>query len=188
MMPIPTFPKDCADACQAGASYRVTAVQRQRSDGSTWLRSCINPRLHTHGKRLGRGLVQVGAAAPALKTTLQQRQQAGVPVTDDKEQQEWDGEVVFVGDGVGDSESEVATDEQFTPGHDTQPLAVFGCLRAFALLLHAIFRCPFEGALDAEERLQDSAGVGDGETDAERHEEGKIEKGLEPTTRIELLL
>src|ERR1700722_8295249 len=110
MMTIPTFPKDCADACQAGVSYRVAAVQRQRSDSSTWLGSCISWRLHTHGKRLGRGLVQVGPAAPALEATLQQRQQAGVPVTDNKEQQEWDCEVVFVGDGVGDGEGELATD------------------------------------------------------------------------------
>ena len=52
----------------------------------------------------------------------------------------------------------------------------------------AVFGRAGEGALDAEERFEDGLGVGDGEADAERHEERQVEEGLVPGAREELFL
>ena len=75
---------------------------------------------------------------------------------------------------------EVGAEEQLDPGSEHEALAVLGGLRFFALLGDAIFGRAHKGALDAEEGFHHGLGVGDGEADAESHEEGQIEEGLHP--------
>ena len=64
---------------------------------------------YPHRERLGAGFVGVGgsAGAPALEAPLQQAHQAGVPIADDKQNQERRGEVVMVGEGVEDRREEI---------------------------------------------------------------------------------
>ena len=52
----------------------------------------------------------------------------------------------------------------------------------------AVFGRAGKGALDAEERFHHRLGVGDGEADAEGHQEGQVEEGLHPGLGEELAL
>jgi hypothetical protein len=61
------------------------------------------PVLDAYGEGLGAGFFLVGAAgAPAVEAALQQAHEAGVPVAEDEEDEEWGGEVVLVGEAVED--------------------------------------------------------------------------------------
>ena len=93
--------------------------------------------LDTDGVGLLVDLVAVGGLA--FEEALEDAEQAGVPVTEDEEQKEGDGEVVLGGDRVVDGGREVAADEEFDPGNDAEALAIFFGLGLFALLLDAIF-------------------------------------------------
>src|SRR6202034_2312568 len=147
------------------------------------------PVLNADGEGFGTGVVEVSAGAPAFEASLEEREQAGIPVADDEEDEERDGEVVLVGDGVPDTEGEVAADDQFEKRDETEPLAILrSALGFFAAFLDAVFGGAFESALDAEERFHDGDGVGDGEADAEGHKKRQIEEGAIPAPRVEFFL
>src|ERR1035438_9588028 len=61
--------------------------------------------LYADGEGFGAGVVEIRSGTPAFEAALQQGQQGCVPVADYEEDQEGDGEVVFVGDGVPDAEA-----------------------------------------------------------------------------------
>ena len=72
----------------------------------------LNGASHPHREGFGAGFVGVGAAGvPALEAALQKTHQAGVPVADDKQNQERRGEVVMVGEGVEDRREEIEAEE-----------------------------------------------------------------------------
>ena len=74
----------------------------------------------------------------ALEEALEDAEQAGVPVAQDEEQEERDGEEVLRGDGVPDGGGEVAADGELNPGDDAEALAVLLGLGALALLLDGV--------------------------------------------------
>src|SRR6516165_9559649 len=126
--------------------------------------------------------------APALEPALQQAHEAGVPVADDEQDEEWGREVVLVGEGVNDRREEVTAEEDLDPGSELETLAVLGCLGLFTLGGDAVLGRADEGALDAEKGLHDGLGVGDGETDSDSHEEREVEEGPLPGSGKELAL
>ena len=72
----------------------------------------LNGASHPHREGFGAGFVGVGAAGvPALEAALQKTHQAGVPVADDKQDQERRGEVVVVGEGVKNRAEEISSQE-----------------------------------------------------------------------------
>ena len=125
----------------------------------------------------------------AFEAALQETQEAGVPISEDEEDEEWDGEEVFRGDGIVDGPGEVAADGDLDPGDDAEALAVDGGLVFFAFFLDAVFRGAGEGAFYAEEGFEDGFCVGDGEAySAEGHDEGDVDDRHVPAPGVELLL
>ena len=59
--------------------------------------------------------MQFGAEGNAGKTALEQRHEAGDPVSDYEQEQEGHGNVVLVDDGVPDGGGEIGADEQLDP-------------------------------------------------------------------------
>ena len=91
------------------------------------------------------------AQGDAGEAALQQRHESGVPITNDKEQQKWDGDIVLVLDRVDDGESEISANQQLDPRNPAQALAIF-CRAYFVFLRnHVIFRSAREGTLFADE-------------------------------------
>ena len=94
----------------------------------------------------------------------------------------------MIREGVENGGHEVTAQQQFDPGGELETLAILGGLGFLALLRHTILGRAHEGALDSEQRFHDGLGIGDGEADAERHEERQIVEGLLPALGIELAL
>ncbi len=131
----------------------------------------------------------LAGVAFALEAALQEAEEAGVPVSEDEEDEEGDGEEVFCGDGVVDGPGEVAADGELYPGDDAEALAIDGGLGLLAFFLHAVLGGAGEGAFYAEEGFEDGFGVGDGEAyTAEGHDERDVDDGRVPASGIELLL
>ena len=68
----------------------------------------------------------LASVAFALESPLKEAEETGVPVSEDEEDEERDGEEVFGGDGVVDGPCEVAADGELDPGDDAEALAVDG--------------------------------------------------------------
>src|SRR5437879_2899351 len=95
----------------------------------------------------------VDAEAEAREVRLSERHRAGVQVAPNEKQQEREGGVVFVGDGVHDGEREIQTEEHFRVGHPAGFVLVrffresawlafdieFGCAGKFGFLV--VQRC-----------------------------------------------
>src|SRR6516164_876784 len=74
------------------------------------------------------------------KAALQQRHQARTPVSKDEENEEWNGDVVLVLDGVVDSHGKVGANQEFDPGYPSQALAVFRGADFILLRFDPVFR------------------------------------------------
>src|SRR5882724_492723 len=94
-----------------------------RPSGGACLNGMNLASLHSHREGLA---VCFRTHCNAGETALQQRHQAGAPVADYEEEQEGNGDVVLVVDGVVDGQREIGSDEQLEPWHPSQTLAVFG--------------------------------------------------------------
>src|ERR1700724_502233 len=77
--------------------------------------------LNANWKRLGMGF---RAQRDAGKSALQQRHQAGVPISDHEQHKKWHGDVIFIFYRVIDRQREISPDQQLHPRHPSQPFAV----------------------------------------------------------------
>src|SRR6266704_6477831 len=84
-----------------------------------------------------------------LKSPLQQRHQPGVPISQNKEQQERNGPIVAASKSVHAHGDKVRAHQQFQPRHQSEPLAVFLTLGLVRFGLHAVLGCTVEWRLHA---------------------------------------
>src|SRR5213594_179529 len=122
----------------------------------------------------------VDAEAEARKIRLTKRHASCVQIAPDKEQQERDGGVVFVPDGVNNGKGEIKAEQYFRVGHPAGLVPV-GFFRERALFAFDIkFWGTGKFAFFAEQRFDHCLRVANGNPDAGCHDEGHVEKRAPP--------
>src|SRR5215472_12017957 len=144
--------------------------------------------LNSNGKWLS--TVLLGSCSDeAIEPALQERHQPGVPISEDEKDEEGNGEVILDGDGVPDRQCKISANRQFNVGHESETLAVFFRRYGFVLLAdNAILRSASERGLLADQGLQNSLRVGNGEADTQRHQRRKVEERPQPGAWEQFLL
>src|SRR5438128_2843470 len=105
---------------------------------------------------------------------------AGVEIAPDEEQKEWNGGVVFVGDGVDDGRGEINSQKNFGVRNPACLVFVFLSDESVFLSFDFEFRRAGEFRFLADDGLDDGLRVAYGDADADSHNEGHIEKGAPP--------
>src|SRR5271165_6495126 len=144
--------------------------------------------LHAHRERLGTVFLD---AFPhqSVEAALQQRHQAGVPVSKHEQNEKRHGNVVLVSNGVPDSQRKVAANQHFDVRYPPQALAIFlGGYGRFLFAHDPILGSAGKGALMANQRFKYSLAVGDGQPDSERHQGRQEQKRAIPGFREQFLL
>src|SRR5271157_4274581 len=144
--------------------------------------------LHADRERLGAVFLH---ALPhqSVEAALQQRHQPGVPVSKDEQDEKWHGDVIFVRNGVPHRQRKIAPDQHFDVRDPAQALAILLCSDGLFLLAYdAILRRASERALVAHQRLKYRLAIGDGQSNAERHQRRQEQECAIPGLWEEFLL
>src|SRR5205814_2534621 len=104
------------------------------------------------------------------ESALEQRHQSGEPVAHDEQEQKRNREIVLVLERIVNREREIGADKQFCPGHPAEALAVFVGANNIFLGLDTIFGRSDKSGLLSDQSFEHGDRVGDGEADAECHQ------------------
>src|SRR6266403_3101177 len=125
----------------------------------------------------------VDAEAQPREVRLAQGHRAGVQIAPNKEQQEWNSGVVFVGDGVHDGEREIQAKQHFRVRHPAGFVLVRFFCEGALLAFDPEFRRAGKFAFLAEQRFDHRLRVANGNADARGHHEWQVEKSSLPRFR-----